>query len=283
MFLQAPKSSQAPKPNRSQKGAFTGKPPAKPKPFKPPGAEAEEAPPPPKVETPFVKWLKDKTTNGSWHVEETKDFLLEGPPYKGSTAWGTRELLDGMGTMWMRNPAKKKDCDDKSIPRGWSCASDEATMLKLLKVTHKGGRAWWCVGLMDTQLIQVQKWVVEFFGGDLIVADEQPVPLEQEEQARKKQRAEDPWKDVPEWIVRANKRWVNKWVPDTICSVCNQGVTDQFLDCHCQEARWQRCPMCMEKWRTDLTDSFEKMANPNSWCKCPKQSSLGQRWQRDHV
>jgi len=290
MFLTAPKRGQAVKPNRSQKGAFTNKAAPKIQKWKPPEEEgyAEAAPPPPpKVETPFVRWLKEKKTNGSWHVEEAKDFLLEGPPYKGDSAWGTKDMLIDMGTAWQRNPLKKNDCDDKTIKRGWSCAPDESTMLKLLRATtEKGGgggrgrcRAWWCCGLTDTQLTQVEKWLVEFLGDQC--DEDRP---ESEAPARKRAKgegADDSWKGVPQWIIDANAKYVHRWVPDTVCVKCSQAVTDQFMDCSCQEARWQRCAVCLEKWRTDLTDSFEKMANPNAWCKCPRQSSLGHRWTRD--
>lgn len=42
-----------------------------------------------------------------------------------------------------------------------------------------------------------------------------------------------------------------KWVKDTKCAVCKRAVSDQFLDCYCEEAIWQRCTTCMRKYRTD--------------------------------
>ena len=193
-------------------------------------------------------WLKEQKTNGSWHVEETKEFLLQGPPYKGA-AWGTRELLDDVGTKWERNPAKKKDCDDKSIPRGWWCAPDEATMLKLLKLTHKGGRAWWCDGLTDTQLNQVEKWLVAFLGDD---DDRGPTSLPRQSGRRSRRpRSSAPTTTRGRACPSGSSGRTSGTCPSgcpTPVQVCGEGVTDQFLDCQCQEARWQRCPTCMEKY-----------------------------------
>lgn len=73
----------------------------------------------------------------------------------------------------------------------------------------------------------------------------------------------------PEPIDEEAPRFYNhapiKCVADTICTICEQPIGDQFLDCSCFEAVWVRCRKCGEKYRTDKDVG---MFNLNKLCKC---------------
>jgi len=267
--LKPPTSSDKPKPNRSLKGAFTGKLTPKPKPFKPPSDE-DDAPPPqapvPKEPTEFMKWLKDKPTNGAWHVESAKEYVLEGPPFKGDSSFDAKQDIKEAGGRWVPNPLKRKDCEDKSIVRGWWGAYEDKALAELMNlgIDGKGRRKWQCAGMGEAQQTVIQGWLAEFRAPSAEDEEQQPEVVAAEPPPKRAKKEGNEYDGVPQWIIDANKKYKPIVVPDTECKVCKQGVSDQFLDCQCQEARWQRCAKCGHKWRVD------SHARCNTKCKCPR-------------
>lgn len=269
MFLTAPSSSDKPKSNRSQKGVFSNKAPPKIKAWKPPEDEKTPDAPAPKADSPFVAWLKAQKTSSSTYVEAAKAYLLNGPPYKGQSAFGCRDLVTEIGAKWVRNPNKKKDCDDKQIARGWTCALDDQMLLRLLHATaSKGEPAWKSDGLTPSQWEQLSTWLTQFYGCHVgpSVQKESTDHVDGGEIRCKRPR------QVPDWILNAT--YDSSWVPDTECCVCSQRVSDQFLECACEDARWKRCSKCNERVRTDTTDQFATMANKNFKCKCSPKGHI---------
>ena len=127
MFLKSPACSDKPKPNRSQKGAFTNKLAPRSKSLcprtrarkAPRRATTSKAKPGDKIpDSAFVAWLRDKETSHAVHVDMAKDYLLEGAPFKkGDSTFDAKDAIKDVGGTWRRNPDKAKDCDDKSIRR----------------------------------------------------------------------------------------------------------------------------------------------------------------------
>jgi hypothetical protein len=291
MFLKPPKAGVKPVIDRSRKSVFTGKAPAKPKSFKSQDEGNEDtetiAPEPPKVETAFVKWLQKKSTNGSAHVEDTKDYLLQGPPYRGEINWDAKDTVKDAGAAWVGNHLKRKNCEDKSVRKGWYSAHAETTLTALLDLpTQRGKRQWMCIGMTDTQLSQVRAWLREFRqasgagenpqttngasslreeGGEEGQESDAHNGIETELQQQRAQsgvlgkrgrasqgfRIKEP--AVPQWILDAGKVPLRPVPPDTKCLQCGSAVTDQFMDCSCQVAIWERCATCMHKYRIDET------------------------------
>ena len=275
MFLHAPKPGVKPTSSRSQKGAFTGKAATKIKKWKPPEEEGDVAKESKaqKVESEFVTWMRKQTTTGAWHIESAKDYVLEGPPWKGDSTFDAKQDIKDRDGRWCPNLAKAKDCDDKTIRRGWWSAWDSRVLLLLLGMPpdDRGRRPWACCALVETQQIQVIHWLKAFHEAQGIsVHTSCPIELTSVELPLTAEgvKANDKanWKGVPQWIIDANAKYVSTWVQDTVCVVCKRSVDDQFMDCSCQEAVWQRCNKCSEKFRTDFAKGLAM--NSNAWCKC---------------
>lgn len=279
MFLKPPCANDKPKSNRSQKGAFTNKLVPKIKKFVPKdeGEEGEdggsrkpivrEKPP----DTEFVAWLRAKQTSHAVHVDMAKDYILEGAPYCGDSTFDAKENIKEQGGSWHQNPDKRKDCDDKSIRRGWWSARDDSTLVKLLRMPNddRGRRQWTPLDMGATQITFILAWLDEFKGNLPGTSTQQEVCTD--DPAHKRMRTGDEkadWTGVPQWIIDANAKWVPRRVPDTKCVVCGEGVTDQFMDCRCLEAVWERCLKCGEKYRTDFRTQKGTVRNENAWCKC---------------
>lgn len=279
MFLSAPTSGQVPKPNRSTKGAFTNKPPPKIKKFVPQDSEegAEDVASKSKVneklpDSTFMAWLRAKQTSHAVHVDMAKEYILEGAPFKGDSTFEAKEAVKECGGAWCVNPDKRKDCDDKSIRRGWWGAHDEAVLLKLLRLESddRGRRQWKPLGTGETQINLLIAWLDEFLGNapssDAHATSELP---EQGDPNPKRQRKDasaiEP--ETPQWIIDYNAKYVHVWVHDTKCIACGDFVTDQFMDCSCgPKAEWKRCAKCGEKYRTDFKRG--SFFNANAWCAC---------------
>ena len=277
MFLKSPACSDKPKPNRSQKGAFTNKLAPKIKKFVPKdegeeGAEegdASKAKPGDKVpDSAFVTWLRDKETSHAVHVDMAKDYLLEGAPFKGDSTFDAKDAIKDLGGTWRRNPDKAKDCDDKSIRRGWWSAPNESVLLKLLRLGNdeRGRRQWTPLGMGDTQMHFIMSWLDEFYGhspGTSARAQEQDSADPTEEDLLHTKRART---DTPQ----ESKWYVTKWVENTVCISCRQEVWDQFMDCSCAGAIWKQCPLCCAKYRVDFKTRSDVVCNLNAWCMCRK-------------
>lgn len=280
MFLAAPTSAQAPKPNRSQKGAFTNRAPPKIKKFVPKDDEGdEEGPGKPKIkekapDSAFMTWLRAKQTSSAVHVDVAKDYILEGAPFRGDSSFEAKEAVKECGGGWSANPDKRKDCEDKSIRRGWWAAHDEAVLLKLLRLDpdDRGRRQWKPLDMGETQIGVLISWLDDFFGSDEAVASASDGAKESEagpqpKRARSSAGAPAAKEQTPQWIIDYHARYVHIWTHDTKCIACGEMVTDQFMDCNCgPHATWQRCAKCGEKYRTD----FKKGSgfNANAWCAC---------------
>lgn len=261
MFLKPPSASDKLKPNRSNKGAFSNKAPAKIKPFKPAADEEPPPPPPPKQDTPFVKWLREQPTEHAWHKQAVQEYLLTGPPYKGDANFDAKAVVKAAGGTWVRNPAKRDGCDDRSIPRGWWAAPDENALRALLDLPRshcarsRNVKPWRCLELGDTQMMLAMQWLNAFREATGVTRDA-AAPVEAVEPValvrHSKERARDVWDGVPEWIMKASKRSMKPLAPDTVCATCQKAVCDQFLDCDCPGVVWRRCAICGEKYRVDV-------------------------------
>ena len=271
MFLKAPTVGDKPKPNRSQKGAFTNKMAPKIQKFVPKdeGEEGEDDPqtrkPVPKEKQPdstFVAWLRNKATSHAVHVDMAKDYLLEGAPFKGDSTFDAKEGIKERGGTWCPNPDKRKDCEDKSIRRGWWSAPNEACLIKLLRMPNdeRNRRQWTPLNMGPTQLNCMVQWLDEFHGNAQGSSIQEAVV---EEETVEKEVVEEP-------VAKRARTWV-PWVPDTKCVVCAQPVTDQFMECHCLEAEWACCSKCGEKYRVDFRTRKDVVRNANAWCKCARR------------
>ena len=165
MFLKPPGKDSKPLSNRSTKGALSNKKPEKPKAFKTEGNET--APPTPKEDTEFSRWIKQQGGNFGVHRQQAFDYLVEGIPYRGDSLFESKDTLRNMGARFCWNPNKKKDCIDKTIRRGWWAAYDEKVLRKLLDMDRVPsmalrGRQWQCLGLGETQMKLVIAWLDEF-------------------------------------------------------------------------------------------------------------------------
>lgn len=263
MFLRPATASDKPRTNRSRKGAFTNNLAPKIKAWTPPVDEKEAPPPPPKHETEFVRWLRQQQPEeNAPYRQATRDYLLEGPPYRGESTYDAKDTLKDMEAKWVPNPAKKKGCQDKTIRRGWWSAPDENVLKKLLALRRDRWRRyqWCCVDLTETQLELVQQWLGEYqkATGTTLETDEPQYDASK----AKRSRHESDQDNAPIWILKAKSQPPRPMVPDTVCKVCQQSVTDQFLDCQCLQAEWRRCGNCGEKWRVDAG------ASSNLLCKC---------------
>ena len=274
MFLQAPKSGQVPKPNRSPKGAFTNRPPPKIKKFVPPNDNGDEddVPSKPKVrerppDSAFMAWLREKQTSHAVHVNDAKDYVLEGAPFKGESTFDAKEAVKELGGGWCANPDKRKDCEDKSIRRGWFAANDETVLLRLLRLKNddRGRRQWTPLGMGSTQINLLLTWLNEFFGSAPESASDSPYP----EAKRPRNGPKAATDETPQWIIDYNARYVHVWFHDTKCVACDEWVTDQFLDCGCGPGvKWERCAKCGAKYRTDFRTRKGCIRNANAWCVC---------------
>ena len=268
MFLKPPGKDTKPVSNRSTKGAFSNKKPAKLVAFK--KATSEEAPAP-KEDTPFVVWMRKQPRDVGFFQQQVTEYLTSGPPYLGDSLWDSRDAIKELGGFWSRNPLKAKDCDDKSIKSGWWAAPTEAVLLKLLRMGRDGcgRRQWECVHLVETQLGMAIEWLRKFEatkGGPPQEAKQMDTePIEEElpgdvtppRPAAKRARRESP--KVPQWIRDAEDgKHMRPWLPDPMCRDCGRTVCDQFLDCGCERAVWVRCTMCTHKHRVGSDDC----------CKC---------------
>lgn len=270
MWLSAPKVGQAPKPDRSQKGVFTNRPAPKIKVWKPPKDETADGlppAPPPNIETPFVVWLREKKTSAAWHIDATKEYLLQGPPYRGDSQFDSKDALKELGTKWMWNPLKKKECQDKTIKKGWWSAPGEAILVKLLEMEHAGGRRQWePLDMGETQIGVALKWLLEFLGDeapqDAKAVKEAAEDLRPDAKRQKCNSDVDP--GLQHILEMQRTKPMKQWVLDTVCKKCGHSVLDQFMDCACLEAQWVRCSLCQEKKRVD-NDGCPPC---NAACKC---------------
>ena len=293
MFLKAPAASEKPKTNRSQNGAFTNKPRPKIKKFVPvETGDAQDGSPvnasrltgqKQKIkesvpDSKFAAWLRAKQVSRAMHVDMAKDYILEGMPYKGDSTFDAKAGIKDRGGEWRPNADKHKDCQDRAIRRGWWCAPDETTLLKLLRIPNddRGRRQWTPLDMGATQISFIVSWLDDFNGNapgtSVQEQDGQNAPesVSGELMPPKRSRTCAKWVDegVASWIIEANAKWVSTWVPDTKCVVCGQDVRDQFMDCQCQSAAWERCSKCGEKYRIDFRTRKDVVRNANAWCKC---------------
>ena len=278
MFLRPPNAKDKPLVNRSRKLAFTGSLPQKQQPFRAttePDVDAV-APVPSRVHTPFVEWLTHKSVDNSLCDQGTREFLLQGPPYRGETAFGCNDNAKAAGARWVVNHSKPLDCEDKSVRRGWYSAPDERVLAALLelapKVRDRDRRRcshepqWRCLGLAPIQNDQVKLWLAEFFGTDTQPRPSQPEASDVCELRAKRASREE----VPQWILDAAGVPLRDVPTDTPCVECGRAVTDQFLDCACTEARWTQCKKCLHKYRTD--DKATRLSLYNVACACDRAS-----------
>lgn len=269
MFLKPPHKDAKPLSNRSTKGALTGKAVAKPKAFKKEDNEQSESPPPPKVVSPFVLWARAQEQRGSVFQQQVLEYLANGPPYLGNSVFDSKEAIKDLGARFSPNPAKAKDCTNRSIKRGWWSAPDEVVLGELLRmelVRHlyegpegvRGSwvrrcptRHWACLNLVETQIGIVIDYLNKYQELHGNPPEANKVTDLQDEPPRKRARAWRVSPEVPEWILRAAALPAPRWLPDPTCEDCNGTVSDQFLDCGCAGVAWHRCPVCTDKYRTD--------------------------------
>lgn len=288
MQLTAPVAGQRPTSNRSMNGAFTGKRAAPYTKFKPESAEADATPAPVPVRrlTPFGIWLKAFASKLAGEGEplpaykmEIYDYVMEGPPYRGDSLFGSKDLLKELGAKWDRNLDKGEDCSDKSIKRGWWAAGDDATLLRLLELDRdaSGRDHWACTGMSSLQLGVASSWLRSFFGdtGTSTPAVDPPRPIPFYDRCRCRIQCQyrclaggEAWSsvvpddDVSDWVrAAADGAHLTPWLPEPTCSVCSWKVMDQFLDCGCDGAKWIRCRTCTAIYRPGAPAPHDK-------CKC---------------
>ena len=139
LVLKAPKSGECPK-RLPRVRAFTGLPPAKPKPFKPETEEEDgqrlkaEAPSTKTaVNDALVAWLREAGDKRGY--AEAREYLLAGAPYKGESGFGAKDQLKDNGAKWIPNPLKEKGVRD-GMTGGWWSALAERDLKTLMSLTH---------------------------------------------------------------------------------------------------------------------------------------------------
>jgi len=139
LALKAPKSGECPK-RLPRVHAFTGLPPAKPKPFKPETEEEdgqgvkEEAPSTnTAVNEALVAWLREAGDKPGY--AEARAYLLAGAPYKGESGFGAKDQLKDNGAKWIPNPLKEKGVKD-GMTGGWWSALTERDVRTFMSLTH---------------------------------------------------------------------------------------------------------------------------------------------------
>ena len=217
-------------------------------------------------DTAFMVWLRGKQTSHAVHVDVAKDYILGGAPYFGDSTFDAKEAIKERGGTWCANPDKRKDCEDKSIRRGWWSANTEAALLKLLRLPNddRNRQQWTPLGMGSTQINLLLSWLDEFYCNTVQEEAGDHGPLDK---VAKRQRTNGKPDPTPQWIIDYNAKYVHIWQHDTTCIACGKLVTDQFLDCGCgPEVKWQRCAKCGEKYRTDFKKG--SIRNANAWCAC---------------
>ncbi len=270
MFLQPPRSGSSPGHKRSTNCAFTGKKPAKIQKFTPEAEEGSEDTPKAVVQTltPFGTWLRTRfNVELPPYKQQAIEYIGAGSPYMGESYYESKDVVQREGAKFVWNPAKKKGCTDKSIPKGWWSAPDDASLLRLLALDRdeRGRRRWSCLELGNIQLNVVHGWLRAYFDeldASMQVDEESqvtPAPRRGGGGTATRTSGEEA---VHEWIrAAADGRHVTPWVAEPECPGCERVVWAQFLDCGCIDAVWRRCPVCTAIYRPGG-------APPYDVCKC---------------
>jgi len=260
MFLSAPKPADCPVRNRSNKGAFTNRPPEKRKRFKPTD-ESDETPPPgtERHETEFVKWAEIHKKDGNADV---LSYVLEGGPFKGEGGFEYKEQIKRVGARWIPNHLKTEECKDRKIKRGWWSAWDDKTLFALLHLRDDLDEPMWRCQAVDRLLVSTEckvllRWLTEFYGEEQTRVVEEKVGFMLSTQGGEDQTDQagqcDQYGPCDQPAHAHASCVYRQWPGDTVCSQCDVAIWDQFLDCHCEGAVWRRCPECWRKWRVDST------------------------------
>lgn len=103
------------------------------------------------------QWLK--AGNGDRPgMEEAREYLLRGIPYKGTHARNTKEAIKETGGKWHKNPLKLNDEFDGISP-GWFCAMSEQVLTDLIRMPKiKKEQPPWMAKYKDREEWQSQ-WV----------------------------------------------------------------------------------------------------------------------------
>jgi hypothetical protein len=283
MFLKPPSGSDRPKPNRSNNGAFTNRPLPKLKAFKPPEAEESTVQ---TQNTAFVTWTKARMHGCSPIYQNVLDYVSSGSPFRGNGAFGKKDEVKEAGAKWLPNPSYEEG-EPRKTQRGWWSAWDDKTLFTLLSLGsyintwNRKCMVWSCHGdagvLVEAECSVLKGWMDEFY-----------LEVHGEEETK---RVVDRSKSIVN-IVQANREMdaiternksldrsrsppatpvvkYKQWPGHTTCSVCELVVTDQFGDCRCEQARWQRCAECWFMWRVDPG------AATNTACGCGMNGGRG--------
>ena len=172
--LKPPTSGDRPKPPTRTNRAFTGKPAAKPKAFKPQAeAEAQQEP---TAAGPIVArnvkldtWLKEIGDKPGY--TEAREYLLAGPPYKGESDFAAKEQLKDNGAKWIPNPHKEKGVKDGITP-GWWSALKERDVRTFMALTYtresryskapRECKSWQPLGVPEESAQNVLKLLAQF-------------------------------------------------------------------------------------------------------------------------
>ena len=272
MFLKAPVGADKPKPNRSNKGAFSNRPLPKRKAFKPPEEEVSAAHC--KEETAFVLWVKTNKQDCDPDYTNILEYVLEGSPFKGSAKFGFKDQIKEAGARWVPNPIKVEGCTNKRIKRGWWTAWDDKVLFYLLHMRddYRQCPIWTCEGkdglLVPSECLVMKDWLSEFFGDEESKRAESKVasilapPQEPVEGAEDDVSCQSYKPMSPTHLLHPIK--YKHWPGDTLCSQCESVIWDQFLDCRCEGAKWQTCSECLVKFRPDAG------ADVNTECRCSR-------------
>lgn len=271
MFLKPPSKDTKPVSNRNQKGVFSNRNPVRIKPFKVEEEEEEESIVKVlKSQSEFTLWAK--TQGGSFRSfkQEAHDFLCDGEPFQGDSLFDSKQTLKDLGAKWVQNPAKKSDCEDKTIRRGWWSAPNERVLHNLLQLPRDDrNRRQWSPGcLNETQIGMVEAWIGEWRTLTNAAAVEAVEASGTSDPAAKRMRTNEP--AISAWIIDASNNWETirrPLISDPTCSACEYTVTDQFLDCACVGVLWGQCVACTGKYRLDVPE-VERAVHRDCYCVC---------------
>lgn len=142
--------------------ALTGKKATKPKPFKPKGEDDAEEKKVVVKDTGFILWLKEGNGARDSYME-AREYLMRGPPFKGTSAFDAKEKLKDQGAKWVPNPLKVKGAKD-GIVGGWWSAWDERALESLVSVPmgDDGRRQWTAVDVPPEYNVNIVRLMREY-------------------------------------------------------------------------------------------------------------------------
>ena len=124
------------------------------------GAAATAAAP---YDSLLARWLRDGHGDRDGFFE-AREYLLKGPPYKGSSRFDAKDTIKELGAKWVPNALKDKgDANDKRC-YGWWSAVDEATLAALIRLPldEKSRRRWTALSTPEHAHFGILRLLKEF-------------------------------------------------------------------------------------------------------------------------